>query len=332
MSSFRSIIDDVLAYAGQGSGGTFEDLVKNQINGVYKRILDIAKIPHEQREFSLISVANTSKYGLPLYVRKVLNIEDPTTPRFVWTDTARAFDKRNPGSTETGTPYSAYNFGTRGIEKLPNSDGTLTLVSSATGDAGANYNVRVTGFNTSGVLVTEKVQMNGTTNVTTTNSYDSALGVERIVKEPASGTTFSGNVTVSDDDANVISIIPVWWDSPDYIWIEFDPIPSAAITYTLRCEMRKPPLVNDSDWPEFDQEYHELLIYGVTQDLLPTVGKSGVGDRHRQTFSAMLEELTGIKSPLGAGLWIFGNVQAMPERRQRPSAPYIKGVHVGLAE
>ena len=173
--------------------------------------------------------------------------------------------------------------------------------------------------------------MNGTTSVNTSNSYDSELGVERVTKVPATGSTFAGNVTVKDDDANTIAVIPVWWDSPDYQWIEFDPIPAAAITYTIRCEMRKPPLVNDTDWPEFNQDFHDLLIWGVTADLLPTLGKAGVADRHRATFEARMLEFTGDNNSQPASLYVFGNVQNRVQMRNRPLAPYIQGVDVGLA-
>lgn len=331
MPTFRVVVDDILAYAGQGSGGKFETLVKNNVNSVYRRILDSGVVPHEHREFSMASVVSTSQYGLPLYVKRVLNIEDPTTPRFVYMDTARAFDKRSPGSTDSSTPFSAYPLGVRGVEKFPASDGKLGFVSSDSGDTGTNYDIRVTGFNTAGVLVTELVQMTGTSKKETVNNYDSTLGIERIVKAPDSGFTFSGNITVTDDDSNTISVIPAFWTSPDYQWIEFDPIPAAVITYTIRCEMRKPPLVNDTDWPEFDQEYHDLLIWGVTQDLLPTLGKSGVGDRHRATFKDRMSAFIGNRDSQPASIFVFGNVQSRGERRNRPGAPYIEGVHVGLA-
>ena len=331
MSTFREILTDVLAYSGQAKGGAFETLVKDQVNFAYRRVLDSGKVPHEHREFSLTSVASTSKYGLPLYVRKVLNIEDPTTPRFVFMNTARDFDKRNPGSTDSSTPASAYPFGVRGVEKYPAGDGVLALTSDSPADAGSNFKVRITGFNTSGVLVTELVNMNGTNSVNTTTSWDSELGIERVTKVTATGFTFTGNVTVKDAAANTISVIPVWWDSPDYQWIEFDPIPAAAITYNIRCEMRKPPLVNDSDWPEFNQDFHDLLIWGVTADLLPTLGKSGVADRHRATFEARMSEFTGDNNSQPASLYVFGNVQNRVQVRNRPLAPYIQGVDVGLA-
>ena len=205
------------------------------------------------------------------------------------------------------------------------------MESDSPADAGVDFKLRITGFNSSGILVTELVTMNGTTAVNTTTSWDSTLGIERVTKVTATGFTFTGNVTVKDAAANTISVIPVWWDSPDYQWIEFDPIPAAAITYNIRCEMRKPPLVNDSDWPEFNQDFHDLLIWGVTADLLPTLGKSGVADRHRATFEARMSEFTGDNNSQPASLYVFGNVQNRVQIRNRPLAPYIQGVDIGLA-
>ena len=327
---YRAAKDAVLEYCGQETGGTFETLVERVMNAVYRDVLDAGPVPHEHRLFTFASVVSTYRYGMPLYVRKVLNIEDPDNDKSIWDITARGFDKSYPGTTESGTPNMAFSLGVRGVQKQPASDGVLSIVSSSTADAGSNYKIRVTGFNTSGVLVTELVTMNGTTAVTTTNSYDSELGVERVVKAPASGYTFAGNVTVSDDDANTISIIPVWWESPDYEWIQMHPQPSAVITYNLRAEMRKPPLVNDSDWPEFDQDFHDLLVWGSTKELLPGLGKGSTGAAHRLTYKDRMARFTREKEPASSAVFVFSNVQAAVGIQQRPMRPLIGGVDIGL--
>jgi len=324
--TFGEVVSTILNYSGQSSGGDFEGFVKTLVNGVYRQVLERGMVPHEQREFSLTTVADTSKYGLPLYVRRVLNIEDPTTPRFVYETTARAFDKSHPGTTTTGTPSYSYPLGMKGIQVEPASDGTVSAVSTSTTDTGSDYKVRVTGFDTDGILITEEITLNGTTAVASGSSYSSSLGIERVTKEIPTGSAFAGNVTIKDSDANTISIIPVWWDSPDYVWIEFYPIPDAAITYVIRAEMRKPPLVNDNDWPEISADYHLLLVYGVTQDLLPTLGKGPTGDRHRSTFKNMLTEFTDSNSRRPNMMWRFQDVQSGAGARQRPYRPLIEGV------
>lgn len=328
---YRAIKDSILEYCGQSSGGTLETLIGVGVNAVYRDVLDAGFVPHEHREFTFASVAGTSQYGMPLYVRKVVNIEDPTNNMSIWDITARTFDKNYPGTTERGTPKVSYSLGVRGVQKFPAANGTLSVVSSSTADSGSSYQIRITGFNAVGTLVTELVTMNGTSSVATSNSYSATLGVERITKAPASGYAFTGNVTVTDSSSSTISILPVWWMSPDYEWIEFQPIPDAAVTYTTRVEMRKPPLVNDSDWPEFDQEFHDLLIWGTTKDLLPTLGKGAVGDRHRLTYRERLNRYAREREPAPNAIWVFADVQTVAGIRQRPMRPLIPGVDIGLA-
>ena len=331
---FSEIRDAIASYAGQTDSGSFSLILKRSVNDVYKRILDSGQVAHEHREFSFTPAVSKSQHGLPLYVRKVINIEDPTTPSFIWRTTAREYDRKHPGTTETGTPREAYSLGMRGVEKFPNSDGKISFVSSSASDSGTNYKIRITGFNTSGVLTTETVQLSGTSAVETTNDYDSDLGIERVTKVPGTDIVFSGDVTVKDDDANTLAVIPTFWDSPDYEWIEFHPgVGSTAITYTIRADMRKPPLVNDEDWPEFDQEFHDLLIFGVTMDLLPTLGQSSVADRHRSTFERRWREFEGVTNDTQGGFHVFANVQAASQGwSQRPSRPLIQGVDRGLAQ
>jgi len=327
---YSQIVSDILIYGGQPTGGEAETLVKHRVNGVYFRVMDLVATPSEEREFTLVTAASQSQYGCPLWVKKILNMEDPTTPRWVPETTARAFDKVNPGATDNSTPSSYYVLQSRGVRALPSTTGTITVVSDSTGDSGSNYKVRVEGFDSSGNLVSELITMNGTTAVSSSNSYSATLGLERIVKAPATGVSFAGTVTMADNAGNTIATVPLGWDSPEYLWVEFDPIPSAAITYTVRSEMRVPMLVNDFDWPKFDAEFHDLLIWGVTQDLLVGWGKPDIATAHRRTFTERIDEMTGKAGGSSNTVWVFGNVQSQITFGQRPQRPLTKGVDFGL--
>lgn len=327
---YGTIIDRLLELAGQNAGGEFESLVKFHVNLVYRRLLDLGKNPHETREFTLTTVADTSQYGLPHYVRRVLNIEDPTNRRSIFGVTGRQYDLRYPGTDATGTPDQAYPLGVFGVEKQPQTTGVITLKSSSSADSGSNYKVNVRGFS-GGILVDETVTMTGTTEVDTTTEFTT---LERVVKVPASDdVTFAGDVTVLDSDDNTLTIIPTYWESPDHQWIEFYPIPNASITYTVRAEMRKPPLVADSDWPEIAQEYHDLLVWGVTQDLFPKVGLEAIADRHARTYQERMREYLasiGENNLTIINTHIFADVLNRVAYRGggRPGRPLILGVHV----
>lgn len=324
MPRFRKLVDDGLDLLSQASGSDMETMLKTQINATYHQCLEAIRQDTQRREFSLTTVASTAAYGMPLYVREVLNIEDPDNNRSLYDIAARQFDTRFPGDTTSGTPLRAYPVGVVGVQRQPASTGLLTLLSSSTADSGSSYTVQVTGF-ASGVLVTESVQMSGTTAVTTTNTYDTTNGVQRVVKTPATGYTFAGSVTVKDDDANTLAVIPTWWDSPSYLWYEFHPIPSSAITYTVRAVMRKPDLVNDNDWPELPDEYHDLLLHGPVAALLPHVGKQGAANTHSAIFSRRYAEFTRQQGRRPARVRTFANVQAQinPNRPGRPLIPNV---------
>ena len=328
---YKQIVEEILAFAGQGTGGQAETLVKRMINTVYFRVLEEVDTPYEERVFTASSVQNQATLGMPLSVRKIKNIEDPTTPRMLSETSARSFDRREAGSTDTGTPYEFFVAETRGTQKYPSTNGTITVNSSSTADSGANFKIRVEGFNNNGDLVTELITMNGTSLVASTNSYSSALGVERVVKATFSEQTFTGDVTVKDNAGNQIAYIPVMYDSPNYITIELNPIPGAAITYNVRAEMRVPALVNDYDWPKFDEQFHDILVWGVTQDLLAAWGKSDTAQAHRVTFRERMEEFTGSATYAPAAIHVFANIQNAPGYRQRPGRPLLKGVDFGLA-
>ena len=328
---YKQIVEEILAFAGQGTGGQAETLVKRMVNTVYFRVLEEVDTPYEDRVFTASSVSGQATLGMPLNVRKILNVEDPTTPRMLSETSARSFDRREAGSTDTGTPYEFFVAETRGTQKYPSTNGTITVNSSSTADSGGNFKIRVEGFNNNGDLVTELITMNGTSLVASTNSYSAALGVERVVKATFSDQTFTGDVTVKDNAGNQIAYIPVMYTSPNYITIELNPIPGSVITYNIRAEMRVPPLVNDYDWPKFDEQFHDILIFGVTQDLLAAWGKSDTAQAHRVTFGERMEEFTGSASYAPAAIHVFSNVQNAAGYRSRPGRPLVKGVDFGLA-
>ena len=328
---YSQIVSDILSYSGQATGGKAEDVVKRAVNTVYFRVLAEVDTPYEEREFTISSVANQRSLGMPLFVRKILNIEDTTTPRMVNETSARMFDRTRAGSTDTGTPYTFFVSQSRGVQKQPSANGTLTVVSSEASDAGSDFRVRIEGFNASGLLVSEILAINGTTPVTTTNSYSSSMGVERIVKVPAEGKAFTGTITLKDAAANTMADIPVAYESPNFLWIEFDPIPGESLSYTVRSEFRVPPLYHDYDWPKFNEQFHDLLIWGVTQDLLAAWGKPDTAAAHRVTYGERLEEFKGVSTTSPAAIHVFENVQGYSGFRQRPSRPLIRGVDFGLA-
>lgn len=323
MARYIDLQNELLEIGGQDANSEFHDMVKAEIQRQYRSLLVDINQDSQRREFSLTTVADTSKYGFSLYVKEIQNIEDPDNNRFIYDISAREFDTRFPGSTDTGTPIRAYPFGVFGVQKQPASTGTITVESSSAADTGTNYQVRVSGY-VSDVLTAETITVTGTTAVTSTNSYSA---IERDVKVLATGYTFAGNVTVKDSSGNTLSVIPTWWDSPDYLWYEFQPIPSSAITYTVRAIMRKPDLVDDDDWPDIDQDFHELLIYGPAAVLLPGIGMEPAAQTHSKWFQHRYEKFMDSQKRRPSRVRSFNNVHTNNVLRP-PHKPLIKNVNI----
>jgi hypothetical protein len=303
MPSYGTLVLTGLDVAGQDEGSDFEDILSASINRMYRLMLQAANADEQRREFSLTTRADTSKYGMPLYVKRVLNIEDAENDKQIYDFSAREFDVTYPGDSTTGDPYKAYPLGVFGVQRQLASSGRLTLVSSSSSDV-TNFFVRVTGY-VSNVLTTEQVTLTGTTSLQTTNTYD-ANGIERLVRSSTSGYTITGNITVTDG-TNTLSVIPVWWDSPSYLWYEFYPIPSSALTYTVRALMRRPDLVKDEDWPEIDEDFHPTLLHGALAETLPIVGKTAQSQYYQGLFEKEMKDYRSVNGQQPNRVRIFGD-------------------------
>lgn len=321
--TFKELQVDLLNLFGGDSGGDEETMAKAAINRVYRRLLDAVDADHERREFTLTTAASTSKYGMPLYVKTVLNMDDGTNDRRIFNISALEYDVTYPGTVESGTPTRAYRYGVLGVQKQISTAEAVTLQSSSASDTGINFQCRVTGFNSADVLISEKIQLTGTTPATSTATFK-ADGLERVVKLAASGSSWSGYITLKGaTSGTTFATIPVWWDSPDYQWIEFHPIPDAALTYTVRAIMRKPELVDDEDWPEINEDFHNLLVWGAAAEMLPLVGKTSISDRFRRDFENGLARFSSGQQVEPNRVRVFADVSTQIQRSARP---LIKGV------
>jgi len=367
---YREILDHGLDLGSEESGDDYEDMLKFTVNMVYREILEETQADTETREFTLTTIANVSQYGCPLYVRRILNINDPTDNNKLDHISASQYDRSFPDATSTGAPLSYYDLAIKGVQRHPIVNSTLKVVSSSTNDDGASYKLYARGF-VNDVLTREEITMDGTTIVTSSTTFD-AGAMERITLKTLSNKTFLGTVTVKDatitdavstasvtpttttwagssslsstddiyngktltftsganngtstvitdydgsdrkvtvetavtapsnadtftiDGWNIAEIPPYYGSSPSYQWIEFNPIPSDKRDLTVRCEMAKAPLVNDDDWPDIPEEYHDLLVWGPAAALMPAVGKTAMGDRYQNRFNRRLKRyMTG---------------------------------------
>ena len=132
-----------------------------------------------------------------------------------------------------------------------------------------------------------------------------------------------GTITVKDASGNTMASIPPTFKSPTHLWVEFYPIPDGVITYTVRCEMRKPDLVEDEDWPEIDEDFHNIIVWGAAADVLPNVGKGNQADRLRRDYEEGLMEALNAQGDHPGRIRTFADLDV---DSKYPRRPLVKGV------
>jgi hypothetical protein len=319
MSTFVDLYTDLLNLGGQDATGDALVMAKNAINRAYRRTLSLSGQASSQREFSLTTVASTSQYGLGPYIKRILNVDDGANDRQVDQITKADYDGLYPGTTSGGDPLKYYILGVYGVNAQPSSASALEFKSDAATDTGT---IRVSGF-VGGVYSHESITLNGTTGVSTTKSYTT---VERITKLQSATTIHIGTVTATSNSAAVtVIVLPYHLDSASHVWVEFYPQPNLARTYTIRAEMNKPPLINDADWPDIDEDFHDAILYLAAGEALPAFGNEGLAARMMEDGKDEIEALAGTRVSRNI---IRQFVDVTTSANFNPQRPLIKGIDI----
>lgn len=319
MPAFRKHYQDLAFYLGDDAAGDTLTASKAAINRAYFRILSEIKQDTMRRSFTFASRVGVAEYGMPLYVREVFNIDDPDrNPGALVEISPMEFDRRFNQRTAEGESDEYFQQFDRGVQRQPAAAGVITVVSDTISDA-SNHFLRVTGFSSAGDLISEQVSVNGTTEVDTTKTFGTEL--ERLVKSTNTGFSYTGIITVKDSSGNTLASIPPWFDSPTYKWIRLNPIPDSVKTYTVRCLMRKPALVNDDDWPDFDEQFHDLLLYEAGKEILPHYGKAEQAQLFAVEAARRMKKLKDLASPRPNRQYVFDDVTLQSSRHAWPFWP-----------
>ena len=307
--------------AGQPAGSDFDNMANAAINRYYRLILAYVDQDEQTREFTITTAASTRDYGLPTYIKRILNIEDGTNNRSLTELTPKEYNTRYPGTDNSGDPRAYHILGSYGVQTQPSSATTIQVVSSESGDDSGAF-VRVQGFDASDRLIDEQLTLNGTSAVTSTNSFEK---IETVVKSTTSGSTIDGYVTVSDG-STTFAVIPYWDNMSSHLWVRMYPNPDSALSLTVQGVMRKPPLVRDDDWPQFDPDYHHLLVSGPASELLAAVGKSGLANKMLRDYTFGLKDFKGTQSRRPNRFLTWGtvsNANVLPDRPLIPNVDYV---------
>jgi len=203
---------------------------------------------------TLTTIAGQNEYALsPLVdVAKVIVITDRVSPRKIHVISREEFLERVPNPLDTsGDPTIAYLSGFTPINIQPSSASVLALVSSSPSDT--SQVVKIEGLSSAGVLIGEEVTLNGTTPVSTTNSY------ARILNRSNNGF-LSGILTITSNSGAVTNaVISPRSRQGMYPKLVLYPTPADARTLYYDAYMRLPELVNDNDTSLLPENYHDAI-------------------------------------------------------------------------
>ena len=324
MPAFGPLYKQLLRLGSQDTGGEAEEIAKAAMLRTYRRVLKSTTQNHAHREFSLTTNTTFAQYGLPLYVDTILNIEDTTNQKSLTEISRNRFDDLLPGTVDVGDPEFYYRLGRLGVQVQPASAGIVKAVSSSASDTTKTYTT-IHGFDANGSFISETITMTGTVSASSTSSFTT---IERVVKSSDDGFSWVGVLTVSDASDNVMARVPVTVESPDYQWVEFYFKPGSALTYNVRANAFKPDLVADTDWPDFHEDFHDLLIWGSAIECFPSFGKADDAILFGQQYKEGLKEYKRVKDAAPNMVQTMRDVTLGVSLPQRP---WIPGVDRGLA-
>lgn len=254
------------------------------INETYREIL--AQPGMERFRDDTITVASTADQqylALPQSVARVKMIHETTNDRIIEQISLRQLRRMNPEAT-TGTPQFFAVLGTRGVAVQPSDASAIFVDSDNAGDTGTAY---IQGVRTGGYREVNSETMTGTTGVQI-GSLSDWIQIDKFYLSAAA----TGTVTLHEDSegGTELARISIGGTYARYLHILLEPVPSAAVTYTVDYVREIEELANATDEPVIPPDFHRLLAVGAR---MKEYERREDGGRYA---SAQTEFLLGLRS------------------------------------
>ena len=268
MSSRKEIRDSVLKTTRQETNTTLSDMVNDYINLTLNEINNPAwafreDVHHSwsflRQKLTFATVASTSDYLLAREVDKIALVRQTSTPIKLTQVPDKNFFELVPNPTDTGNPLWYRLWEEEGVSTRLTADSILSVVSSSASDAGSSeLKVTVRGHDSNGIPQVETFTLNGTGTVAGTITWDSDH--ELFISKQKNTT---GTITVTNASAVTILKLGPTERNPKFKVISLYPIPSGVLTMYVEYYTRIPILINDSDNPIFDDQWHYIVRLGA---------------------------------------------------------------------
>ncbi len=273
LAEIRSEVQNLI----ERSDSTMQTRIDGYINQRYRNVYRRRPWYGVCRQLTQAQVSGQNYVILPAWVVQVIDIHQTQTPIVLALRRYYNWLKQNIDATsEQGNPVQALPDSKIGVMAALPDDGTLTVESDNAGDT--TQLVRIRGYNSDGVPVTESVSLNGTTPATSSNSYSSTIGQEPWFSKDADTT----GVIIIKRGSTVLARIGPEQRAVHYNKWRLWPEPNSGnnLFFTVKKGIQK--LTQSEDTPEIDH-IGDALIQGAFAQCLEEkrqFKKAGVAWEH----------------------------------------------------
>lgn len=240
----------------------------------------------KRKPYTLTTVASTEDYVLPRYIGDIYLVRhiDPDRVLERWADSK--FYKYEPYPESTGNPSIYRLWSIEGVSTRLAAADTINIVSSDTDDSGdVDLTVTIWGYS-NGTIVSESLQLNGTTTVTGSITFDAA---EIYV---AKSKDSEGDITLTEaSGATTIATIGRHERNPVFKVISFYDIPSGAKTVYIHYYTHPKILHLDGESPPFDEKWHYVVRLGTLAKVYQFLNKEESFRQAQSMYAASVRSM-----------------------------------------
>lgn len=243
---FNKRFSDIYVQVGNNIRDTStatQTIIKKYVNDSYNEFLRKYNFDLLDYDYTLNTVSGTQDYALPSNFKKEQFILDTTNNYYLNRTDIQEYSHDKPSLVSTQSDSRDYAILKSPVDSQPTSASSLTFVSDSSSDTAEQVFVR--GLNGSGVELYENVTLNGTSSVSTTNSYESIIS---FTKDQTTGT-----ITVTSNSGAVTNAVmsPQSKDCKRKI-LRLYQVPTQTLVLSIPYIIDPLPLINDDDVPIID--------------------------------------------------------------------------------
>jgi len=305
--TFTQILADCYRWLGfQTTPATaVQTRVKAFVNETHRELLTLPGMARLRDDtLAITTTANTARTALPKAVERIRAITDHTNNWRLRQIPLSDLRTQDPGRQWTGSYPERYAVvGWRQVAVQPSDASAVYAKSTAAGDT--TQTLFVEGVRSGGAVSTASVTLTGTTAaavgsisdfVEITKCYLSATaaGEVTLLEDSGAGTELA-RISIGDTDAR-------------YLTVEWDPIPTGAVTEYVDYTRNILDLVNDGDVPLLPVDFHRLLVLGVRKKEYELRDD----DRYREVSAEYDRGVIALRS------WVLNDADAIASLRVVP--------------